>query len=188
MKVRKLAVLGLVAAAGAIAHAEQPYVESIPVNPDRANSARVIVHARLHPEVAVSRSLAAQPTHPYMLEMQIGSLTTWIDPLHDLDGEGGLPEGHSILRAQQLFRDTAGLSAVEVQSMYSVNGATTLPVATNTARVIMPRGTEPLPEPRAVIELRPRSAPAIDRKPVAPVIPSVPKAQPAPDRRMAHLD
>lgn len=94
-----------------------PYRVSIPLEGAvNTSNARVIVPARLHPEVEVSRSLAAQPVHPWMVKVVLGGetinrwgstspvISTWIDPARKLDGSGGLDENHSLVRAQRLHR------------------------------------------------------------------------------------
>lgn len=80
-----------------------PYEPVYPVSPDRPNAAKIVVPATKHPEVAVSRPLAAQPTRPWMVEVAIGSLTTKLDPLRNLTDDGGLDENHTLVQAQRQF-------------------------------------------------------------------------------------
>lgn len=166
----------------AAARAERPYQEQFPLDDDRPNTARVIVNAQLHPEVAVSRSLAAQPVHPHLAEVLLNeAISTYIDPLAELDGESGLIEGHSLLRAQQLARDLRGISAVDlqaVQSRYTISQ----PVATNTARIVTAPRREALPMPRAIIDMRP--APANEGAKPRPM-PSAPKPATKPEHQLA---
>ena len=178
-----MSVLTLAAGTAGV-QAEQPFTEQLIVHEDRPNTARVIVHANLHPEVAVSRSLAAQPVHPYMVEVLLNeAISTWIDPLAKLDGESGLIEGHSLLRAQQLGRDLRGISSLELAAVQA-RASIAQPVATNTARVLTTphRTATALPQPRMIIDMRP--APANEKSQPRP-IPSVPKPAVKPDHQLA---
>ena len=97
-----------------------PYQPSFSTERSQSDATRIITPARLHPEVAVSRSLSAQPVHPYLVELQFAGsgsrMSTYIDPMRKLDGEGQFDEDHSIVKAQRLYRSLAGISTQELNA------------------------------------------------------------------------
>ena len=111
--------------------------------------ARLILPPENHPEVAVSRSLAAQPVHPYLMEVQIGDdrdltsgiLTTYIDPLQRLDGNEGIDDNHSLVKLQRLYR---GLKGVTTSDLAAASQATLRArprgASSNRAQVVLPIG------------------------------------------------
>jgi hypothetical protein len=173
---RFIAAFVMAAAGAASVRADVPYTVTVPVEPGRSNTARLIVPAMLHPEVAVSESLAAQPVHPYKFQMQIAGQSTWIDARHRLDGEHGLDDNHSIVQAQRLYRNLTGMPSPQAQP------AIILPTVHNTARLIVPAPTHPAAGPSALPLPQPRT---IMNRP-APMIPTVPKALPAPGKQLAQ--
>ncbi len=112
--------------------------------------ARLIFPARLHREVEVSRSLAAQPVHPHLAYIQIGggsedltaprgggALTTYIDPMRQLDGDEGLEENHSFIKAQRLHRSLSGVTTEQLAALTSAAlAAQPRGVGSNRARLI----------------------------------------------------
>jgi len=133
-----LAVVAALVAAGAMLAAPDAaqaqstriiHAPSVPYEPRRnlntfttLGRTSIEVPARLHREVEVSRSLAAQPVYPHMVKVIMGGsgkfaaddghavIHTWIDPLRRLDGENGLDENHSLVKAQRLFLSLSGTS------------------------------------------------------------------------------
>jgi hypothetical protein len=112
-----LTLAGFTAAANAGSIA---YETQYSTNGHYERSARIVVSPRLHPEVEVSRTLAAQPVHPHMVKVIIGGdispysagavQHTWIDPMNRLDGENGLDESHSLVKAQRAYLSLSGIS------------------------------------------------------------------------------
>ena len=100
--------------------ADVPYQPSFSTERSQSDATRIITPARLHPEVAVSRSLSAQPVHPYLVELQFAGsgsrMSTYIDPMRKLDGEGQFDEDHSIVKAQRLYRSLAGISTQQLNA------------------------------------------------------------------------
>ncbi len=113
----------------------RPVIGSIPYQPiyapQQTNSSfgttRIVVPARLHREVEVSRTLAAQPVHPHMVKVILGGgrsagyetganpvISTWIDPLRRLDGANGLDENHSLVKAQRLYLSLSGTTQRQI--------------------------------------------------------------------------
>ena len=108
------------------------FAQGTPFEPQYATSSfasrsvRIVVPAQFHPEVAVSRKLAAQPVHPYMVKVIFGdirqntggaTMTTWIDPLHRLDVPDGMDEGHSLVRAQRLYLSLSGITTENINEI-----------------------------------------------------------------------
>lgn len=142
----------LLAASSAFAQ-DPPYEQSIGLNDfQNQGAARLIWYAQQHPQVAVSRSLAAQPVHPHMAKVQIGgttsqtdggtsngAITTWIDPLRRLDGNHGLAESHSFVKAQRLHRSLSGTTTEQLAALYNASlAARPTAAGPNQARVIVP--------------------------------------------------
>jgi hypothetical protein len=92
-------------------------------------SAHIVMPIRLHPEVEVSRTLAAQPVHPHMVKVLIGgetisstpnvsaNISTYIDPMRRLDGDGGLDENHSLVKAQRLYLSLSGTTTEQLNTI-----------------------------------------------------------------------
>jgi hypothetical protein len=87
----RLGTLGCAAAVGMILTATgsfasaqvqpRPFQTVYPLHDHTANSAELVLPAQLHPEVAVTRELAAQPTYPWLARVRYGRATTVaIDP------------------------------------------------------------------------------------------------------------
>lgn len=103
-----------------------PYESQVTTNGFYERSATIVVSPRLHPEVEVSRSLSAQPVHPHMVKVILGgdirpntsgaAQHTWIDPLRRLDGENGLDENHSLVKAQRLYLSLSGVTQKEMDA------------------------------------------------------------------------
>jgi hypothetical protein len=100
-----------------------------------ANSAQLVVAPRLHREVEVDRTLAAQPVHAWMAQVQLGGqtpfgpsmgapITTWIDPLQRLDGNYGLDSDHSLVKAQRLWITFHGVDANALAAISNASMAT----------------------------------------------------------------
>jgi len=103
-----------------------PYESQVTTNGFYERSARIVVSPRLHPEVEVSRTLSAQPVHPHMVKVILGGdirpdtsgavQHTWIDPLQRLDGEDGLDESHSLVKAQRLYLSLSGVTRKQLDA------------------------------------------------------------------------
>lgn len=163
-------------------------------------SARIIMPANLHPEAAVSRELAAQPVHPYMVKVVLndvspftnGAVThTWIDPLQRLDGPGGLDENHSLVRAQRLYLGLSGMSTEDINEIryqswrqqQELAGASRARIIVNPRSAVITNIDQATGEPKPLMII---PAPAKD---VPQTIPSVPQnPQPHDDRLMAAKD
>jgi len=103
-----------------------PYESQVTTNGFYERSAKIVVSPRLHPEVEVSRTLSAQPVHPHMVKVILGGdirpntagavQHTWIDPLQRLDGEDGLDESHSLVKAQRLYLSLSGVTRKQLDA------------------------------------------------------------------------
>lgn len=105
--------LGFLTAASTTALADAPYRHTRATTPQQPNTAQIYIPAELHPEVAVSRELAAQPVHPWMAQIRSVTQTTYIDPLQPLDRTGTinrLDSNHSLVRAQRLHLSLTGVT------------------------------------------------------------------------------
>lgn len=118
-----------------------PYETSHKLQTTSLNQARLIMPARTHREVEVSRALHAQPVWPWMAKVVLGgtgsyaaSTTealssgtvitpnfggnliqhTWIDPLQKLDGNNGLDSDHSLVRAQRRHLQLTGVTTTQI--------------------------------------------------------------------------
>ena len=63
----------------------------------------VVTRPVVEPAATVSRELAEQPVHPYLIEVQMGTTRIMLDPeknYHNKPGPGYLDQNHSILKAQ----------------------------------------------------------------------------------------
>lgn len=143
----KVAVCGVVIGTGmtaattpAAAEGDQPYRASYSLHSDRPNQARIIRPARQHPEVAVSRTLAAQPVHPWMAEVRLNDITTYVDHAQPLHRDGrGLDDNHSLRRAQQFHQRFNGLTSRDLAELRNASrAATDRPIPANRAKVITP--------------------------------------------------
>lgn len=119
-----LLTVGLLTLISATASAQdRPYQPAYPQQPDQTNGARIYVPPQLHPQVAVSRTLAAQPVHPHMVQVSLGGaaysgqLTTWIDPLARIQGEGKLDENHSLVKSQRLYNGLRGTTTEQISAV-----------------------------------------------------------------------
>ncbi len=149
----------IVATACLIAVASQAFAQSVPYEQSHTigsllnqGSTRLIYPARLHREVEVSRSLAAQPVHPHMAKVIIGggsdhlssgraggALSTYIDPLRQLTGDGGLDDDHSLVKAQRLHRSLSGITTDQLAALSNASLKTQpRAVGSNRARLILP--------------------------------------------------
>lgn len=172
---------GLAAAANA---QSIPYETQYDTNGFYERSSRIVVSPRLHPEVEVDRTLAAQPVHPHMVKVIIGgdirpystgaAQHTWIDPMQRLDGENGLDESHSLVKAQRLYLSLSGTTQRELDEhrIRSRQLESTYAGQSRARIVVNPRPdatSDPALQPVMIIP-RPATAP----------MPSVPKS---PERR-----
>lgn len=117
------AMIGLSVCLGGRAFAQDTVFQpTFPKRTGLENNTRIVIPPLLHPEVAVSRTLAAQPVHPHMAQVVIGginhsaAMSTWIDPYRRLVGEGLLDENHSLARAQRLFYGLRGVSSSDLDA------------------------------------------------------------------------
>ncbi len=100
-----------------------PYEQHYPLRPNHGdNVARLVVHPGHHPEVAVSRSLAAQPVHPHMAKLQLAGQHTWIDPYRDYDADSRLDGGHTLIQARNLYFRQTGVSTRQLEQMRANQG------------------------------------------------------------------
>jgi len=116
-------LVGFTAAASA---QSVPYETQVTTNGFYERSARIIISPRLHSEVEVDRTLAAQPVHPHMVKVILGGdispnsagavQHTWIDPMQRIDGEDGLDESHSLVKAQRLYLSLSGTTQNELDA------------------------------------------------------------------------
>ncbi len=87
----------------------RPAVTHHAVNGRNATSTAVIVQRRVaQPAAVVSRSLAEQPVHPYLIEVRLANTTTvYLDPDRDYQYQNGNPidTNHTLLQAQRLGRE-----------------------------------------------------------------------------------
>lgn len=133
--------LGLVFASAGFAQNHDyntPYAQSHTLQ-STSNQAQLVMAARTHPEVEISRELHAQPVWPWMAKVIIGGPRvqtentsfffggfqrqfsdggtiqhTWIDPLQKLDGENGLDSDHSLVRAQRRHLQLSGVTTTQI--------------------------------------------------------------------------
>lgn len=171
---RLAAVASLVLAGGTtLARADEPLNRSY-AERDRGNVARIIVGPRLHPEVAVERTLAAQPVHPHLVQLVVGNAQrTDLDPMADLsrDGELRIDENHSLVKAQRLARSLQGVTTGDLAAMRNADAALARPAATaNTAKLIRYIPLDENGEPAVATPGTPGSpaTPAQPSRPAAP--------------------
>jgi len=182
------AILGIAALANAADNL--PYQYSVPINPNGQfryppYHTRLVLPARMHRQVEVSRSLAAQPVHPHMVKVVLsggsGILHTWIDPVRRLDaGERRLDENHSLVKAQRLARQLMGITTNDLAELsnrsQAIKAAQLTPA--NRAKIVQsPKAAAPTPR---IIFMRPANQP--NTKPSIPSVPKPPKTNP---RQMA---
>ncbi len=116
-------VIGLSVFASETFAQDTVFLPTYPKHVNLEHNTRIVVPPLLHPEVAVSRTLAAQPVHPHMVQVVIGgsnrsaALTTWIDPLRRIDGEGRLDANHSLVRAQRLYNALRGVTTEQINAL-----------------------------------------------------------------------
>lgn len=117
--------LSLVLANAAFAQGT-PFEPQYAVSGAVSRSARIVMPAQLHPEVAVSRELSAQSVHPHLVQVVLGDIRqdtggavmhTWIDPLQRLDGPNGMDSGHSLVRAQRLYLSLGGMTTEDINEI-----------------------------------------------------------------------
>ncbi len=160
------AVVAAVAAVAAMGPGEV-HAQSVPYEPQSttgqfaSRAARIVVPARLHREVEVSRSLAAQPVHPWMVKVVLGNIRplgtngtihTWIDPLRKLDGSGGLDDNHSLARAQRLFLSLSGITQRQIDAVRIESHRLTRQYGGQSrARIVTPHGTHTHPPRGATV-------------------------------------
>jgi len=155
------------------------------LHPQFAPGARIIVPARMHREVEVSRSLAAQPVHPHLVKVVLGEdsvrlspggsphnvggvvLSTYIDPLQRLDGNRGLDENHSLVRAQRQYLALRGVTTEQINAIRSSSDRA--------------RAEQLAPANRARIVVAPTRQVHADEAPKPLMILPVPHRQPKPD-------
>jgi hypothetical protein len=132
-----------------------------------SNTAHVIVRAAEHPELAVDRAVSSQPVHPWMAEVQLGTLSTYVDPAQDLSN---LDENHALRRAQTYYNQMTGVTTEELAAMKNTAAAliNRIPQG-NRAQVVAMPIARPGPEVRNIRIIFP--APNQN-------MPSVPKQQP----------
>lgn len=111
--ITSLSVAVVLATAGLAAAQESVYEYQSGVD-SRLGDNRVVIPAQLHPELAVSPSVAAQPTHPNLITVQRGASVTRIDLYQRMDGEDGLDSNHSLVRAQRLARNLLGVTEADL--------------------------------------------------------------------------
>ncbi len=188
---------------GGVAMAQDtPYQRSHNVNSFQSQGGtRIITPAQLHPNVTVSRTLAAQPVHPHMVKVIIGGgspgantsagagqISTWIDPMRKLDGDGGLDENHSLVKAQRLYLSLTMTSTEELNAIRSHSHevyANTYAQSNRVRIVVNPKarqdaaGMARAPKPMMVLtkpvdtKAKPQAQPAPEEKPVPmPVAPT----------------
>lgn len=99
---------------------DTPYQPTQALKSDFTKNARIVMPARRHPNVAVSRSLAAQPVHPWKVQVVLrNSMSTYIDPLNPLaKGDGlHLDENHSLVKAQRRHQQLTGLTTSQLHQL-----------------------------------------------------------------------
>lgn len=168
------AVCGLVLSGATIASAgypgDAPYERSVALQRTTPNTARLILSARQHPEVEVSRTLAAQPVYPWMAKVFLGDQTTIVDPLRPLrkNANRGLDEGHSLRRAQRLHNQLTGLTPNDRDAILNASrAATERPAGANQAKVIV--APKPAETQRIVrIQVIPRPQPSTPKPAAEP--------------------
>lgn len=183
---------------GAAMAQDAPYQTSHNVNSFQTQGGtRIITPAQLHPNVAVSRTLAAQPVHPHMVKVIIGGgspgadtstgagqISTWIDPMQRLDGGDGLDENHSLVKAQRLYLSLTGVSTEQLYAIRSHSHesyAAAYATSNRAQLVVNPKAgqgekTDMAHTPRPIMVLT---------KPVD--MRTKPKAQPAPEKKATPM-
>lgn len=81
------------------------FIKYTPVDSSAANPTTIVNRTVVAPAATVSRELAEQPVHPYLLEVQQpGGARVTLDPAKDYNGSPihKLDENHWILKAQRL--------------------------------------------------------------------------------------
>ena len=106
------------------------------VTPDKTTGPKVIVPAQAHPEVAVPPSLAAQPVNPYQVEVELRTMSTWIDVTRDITGEHKLDDEHTLARAQRLARMKMNLTTTQLNLLRNLREANAPRDVFSRARVI----------------------------------------------------
>ncbi len=190
-------VVGAQSTATPAHEAGTPYAPSFPVDANVVHSSprvlftpntnlplftpgtRIVLPLRMHREVEVSRSLAAQPVHPHLVKVVLGEdsarplsdggsgivLSTYIDPLQKLHGPNGLDENHSLVKAQRLHLALTGTTSEQVNALSyrSYRAATEQLGGANRARIVVAprRAAEPAPaRPRPIMIIpKPEAAP-----------------------------
>jgi hypothetical protein len=86
---------------------------------------RLVIRAQLHPEVAASRALATQPTHPHLVRIERAGAVNYLDPYVKLDGDHGMDTDHSLVKAQRLARSLRGICDADLAAMRNATEAAT---------------------------------------------------------------
>lgn len=167
--------------AGSAAFAQQngspqsPYAHSIDVHRSRTNRARIIVPQQHHPNVAVTRSLAAQPVHPHLVKIVLGdSISTYIDPAAQIDGRyTHIDENHTLKRAARMYNGLTGVTTNQLNALRNTTVAK--PALGNRAFVITAKPMAPAKAMEAVEVIRAKQRVQVKPKRKSVPIPSVPK-------------
>ncbi|MHB1157388.1 MAG: hypothetical protein ACYC26_11200 [Phycisphaerales bacterium] len=178
---------------------DAPFEPQYAVSGAVSRSTRIVVPAQLHPQVAVSRELAAQPVHPFMVKVILGDIRqdtggavmhTWIDPLNRLDGPDGMDSGHSLVRAQRLYLSLSGATTEEIneiryqswkqQQQLAGQSRARIFVAPRSIRIV---NNDDTPRPLMVIP-----TPAKDSQREIPTVPQNQQPAPSGGRLMAAND
>lgn len=189
--------LGTVAPAGEPQGPDAPHIQTYRLNPDLNKEARLVYPTRRHPEVAVSRSLAAQPVHPWMAKIVLNNaMSTYIDPQRHLSGgkDLHLDENHSLIKAQRLHNSLSGMTTSQLNRLENQRRAAQPATAGgNHARVVHPNrperprtGRQSMHQPNRARVVRPNQArtvqPNRNRRNARPQPRRIEPAKPRPDR------
>lgn len=108
----------------------------------------LVINEVIEPAATVSRELADQPVHPYLMRVRVVDMTTNFDPESDYQnaGRGRLDDSHFIVRAQQLHRSLTA-SSVEVFGPRRVMKPTGLGGVRPQMILLKPPQLRPVPNP-----------------------------------------
>lgn len=81
-------------------------VRHVTVLPHVREHTHIVTRDVTYPAATVDRAMSDQPVRPHMIELKVAQTTTWIDPdvSYTLPTHHHLDQGHSIVRAQRLFK------------------------------------------------------------------------------------